>query len=107
MSAMFDEMMDKVKAFHEKHDFRNNGGEDMKYRVCLMAEELGEISAAVTKGKPLHEMSEEIADLLILVMGCGIALDFNLEKAFDEKMEKIMKRPAKFVNGTIRVTNHI
>ena len=102
----FGAMMDRVREFHQKHDFKNTGGEEMKYRVCLMAEELGEISAAVTKGKPAEELAEEIADLLILVMGCGIALDFDLEAEFEKKMEKLMKRPAKFVNGVIRVTDH-
>ena len=106
MSVTFDEMMEKVRKFHLKHDFRNRGGEEMKYRVCLMVEELGEISEAVTKGKPKEELAEEIADLLILVMGCAIALDFDMEAEFDKKMEKIMKRPAKMVGGTVRVTDH-
>jgi len=106
MGLRFSEMMESVRAFHQKHDFANTGGEEMKYRVCLMAEELGEISAAVTKGKPKEELAEEIADLLILVMGCGIALDFDMETAFEKKMEKIMRRPAKMVNGVIRVTEH-
>lgn len=106
MSKTFEKMMAEVKKFHLKHDFANTGGEEMKYRICLMAEELGEISAAVTKGKSGEELAEEIADLMILVMGCGIALDIDLEAEFDRKMEKIMKRPAKMVNGTIRVTEH-
>ena len=41
-------MLDAVQAFHDKHDFKNTGGEDMTYRVALMAEELGEISSCVT-----------------------------------------------------------
>ena len=45
----WDAMMGAVQAFHDKHDFRNTGGEDLAYRVALMAEELGEISACVTK----------------------------------------------------------
>lgn len=102
----FAEMMESVKAFHLKHDFANKGGEEMKYRVCLMAEELGEISSAVTKGKAKEELAEEIADLLILVMGCAIALDFDMETEFNKKMEKIMDRPSKLVNGVIRVTEH-
>ena len=44
-------MLDAVQAFHDKHDFKNTGGEDMTYRLALMAEELGEISSCVTKGK--------------------------------------------------------
>ena len=44
-------MLDAVQAFHDKHRFRELGGEDMTYRIALMAEELGEMSACVTKGK--------------------------------------------------------
>lgn len=44
-------MMKAVQAFHDKHDFKNTGGEELNYRVALMAEELGEISSCVTKGK--------------------------------------------------------
>jgi hypothetical protein len=44
-------MLAAVKGFHEKHDFRGTGGEELTYRVALMAEELGEVSACVTKGK--------------------------------------------------------
>ena len=44
-------MLAAVQAFHDKHDFRNTGGEELAYRVALMTEELGEISACVTKGK--------------------------------------------------------
>lgn len=97
-------MLSAVKAFHDKHDFKNTGGEDMPYRVALMAEELGEISACVTKGKSLDDLSEECADLLILLMGTAISADFDLQQAFWKKMEKIMHRPARMVNGRVRVS---
>ncbi len=51
-------MLDAVQAFHDKHDFKNTGGEDMMYRLALMAEELGEISSCVTKGKDKALLSE-------------------------------------------------
>ena len=70
-------MMEAVQAFHDKHRFRETGGEEMTYRVALMAEELGEISACVTKGKPGAALAEEVADLLILVMGTAIAQGFS------------------------------
>lgn len=100
----YDAMLAEVQAFHDKHDFRNTGGEELAYRVALMAEELGEISACVTKGKPTQALAEECADLLILVMGTAIARDFDLKQAFWDKMEKIMKRESKMVNGRIRVS---
>lgn len=100
----YDDMLAEVQAFHDKHDFKNTGGEELSYRVALMAEELGEISACVTKGKPVEELAEECADLLILVMGTAIAQDFDLKQAFWDKMEKIMKRESRMVNGRIRVS---
>lgn len=97
-------MMKAVQAFHDKHDFKNTGGEELNYRVALMAEELGEISSCVTKGKSKHLLSEEVADLLILVMGTGIAAEFDLNLAFWDKMNKLMQRESRMVNGRIRVS---
>ena len=104
MRDSYSEMLAAVQAFHDKHRFRETGGEEMTYRVALMAEELGEISSCVTKGKTKSELAEEIADLLILVMGTAIAQDFDLNQAFWEKMEKLDKRSARLVNGRIRVS---
>lgn len=100
----WDAMLAAVRAFHEKHDFRGKGGEELTYRVALMAEELGEVSACVTKGKPRAELAEELADLLILVMGTDIAAGLDLRQAFWEKMEKLMQRQARMVDGRIRVS---
>ena len=96
--------MAAVQAFHHKHRFRENGGEEMNYRVALMAEELGEISACVTKGKSREALAEEVADLLILVMGTAIAKEFDLNQAFWNKMEKLMQRESKMVDGRVRVS---
>lgn len=98
------DMMASVQAFHDKHRFKETGGEDLTYRIALMAEELGEISSCVTKGKPLEELSEEVADLLILIMGTGIAAEFDLNSAFWKKMDKLMQRESRMVNGRIRVS---
>lgn len=103
-SDSYQEMLDAVQAFHDKHDFRNTGGEDMNYRVALMAEELGEISACVTKGKSLDNLSEEVADLFILLVGTAIAAEFDLKEAFWKKMETLMQRESRMVNGRIRVS---
>ncbi|MDX1527183.1 MAG: nucleoside triphosphate pyrophosphohydrolase family protein [Gammaproteobacteria bacterium] len=100
----YQSMLDAVQAFHHKHDFRNNGGEELTYRLALMTEELGEISACVTKGKETERLAEECADLLILLIGTAISADFDLRRAFWEKMRKIEVREAKFVDGRIRVS---
>lgn len=97
-------MMEAVQAFHDKHDFKNTGGEELNYRVALMAEELGEISSCVTKGKSTEALAEEVADLLILLMGTDIAAGFDLNKAFWEKMEKLMNRESRMIDGRIRVS---
>ena len=100
----YQEMLDAVQAFHDKHDFKNTGGEELTYRISLMAEELGEISSCVTKGKDVSELSEEVADLFILLIGTAIAADFDLKESFWKKMEKIMQRDSKMINGRIRVS---
>lgn len=97
-------MLAAVQDFHDKHDFKNNGGEELNYRIALMAEELGEISSCVTKGKSQAALAEEVADLLILIMGTGIAADFDLNQAFWDKMNKLMQRESRMVNGRIRVS---
>ncbi len=97
-------MLEAVQAFHDKHDFKNKGGEELTYRMALMAEELGEIGSAITKGKPKEQLAEEVADLFILLIGTAIAADFDLSDAFWTKMDMIMQREAKMVNGRIRVS---
>lgn len=97
-------MIAAVQAFHDKHDFKNTGGEELTYRIALMAEELGEISACVTKGKPRAALAEETADLLILLLGTAISADFDLNEAFWNKMDKIMQRDSKMIAGRIRVS---
>ena len=98
------EMLKAVQAFHDKHDFKNTGGEELTYRVALMAEELGEISSCVTKGKSRELLAEECADLFILLIGTAIAQDVDLKDAFWKKMDKLMQRESRMVNGRIRVS---
>ena len=97
-------MLDAVQAFHDKHDFRNTGGEALEHRVALMAEELGEISACVTKGKSTDRLAEECADLFILVVGTAIAANFDLRDAFWKKMNQLEGRGSRMVEGRIRVS---
>ena len=97
-------MLAAVQSFHDKHDFRNTGGEEMAYRVALMTEELGEISACVTKGKATAALAEECADLLILLLGTAIAAEFDLNTAFWDKMQQLDKRESRMIKGRIRVS---
>jgi len=100
----YQDMLATVQAFHDKHRFRETGGEELAYRVALMSEELGEISACVTKGKPREQLAEECADLFILLLGTAIAADFDLRQAFWDKMEKVQGRESRMINGRIRVS---
>ena len=100
----YKDMLAKVQAFHDKHDFKNTGGEELTYRISLMAEELGEMSSCITKGKSKEDLAEETADLFILLLGTAISADFDLKQAFWDKMDKIMQRESRMVNGRIRVS---
>ncbi|BAV34817.1 hypothetical protein SCL_2540 [Sulfuricaulis limicola] len=100
----YQDMLATVQAFHDKHRFRETGGEELAYRVALMTEELGEISACVTKGKSKEHLAEECADLLILLLGTAIAADFDLKQAFWDKMQKVQSRKSRMINGRIRVS---
>lgn len=97
-------MLAEVQAFHDKHDFKSTGGEELSYRVALMAEELGEISSCVTKGKNKQQLAEECADLLILLIGTAISADFDLTRSFWDKMQKLQGRDSRMINGRIRVS---
>tara|TARA_Y100000816_G_scaffold6916_1_gene4290 strand:- start:9763 stop:10101 length:339 start_codon:yes stop_codon:yes gene_type:complete len=101
-------MMGRVAQFHHKHSFQSpeNNGHDMGYRLALTVEELGELSAAITKGKPQSEASEELADLLILILGHSLAMEVDLESEFHKKMDKIMIRDSKKGGLGIRVTEY-
>jgi NTP pyrophosphatase (non-canonical NTP hydrolase) len=69
-----------------------------------MAEELGEISACVTKGKARTTLAEELADLLILILGTDIAANPDLKSAFWVKMNELVQRQSRMVDGRIRVS---
>ncbi len=103
-SDSYKEMLAAVQAFHDKHRFNENGGEELVYRVSLMAEELGEISACVTKGKDKQALAEECADLLILLLGTQISADFDLNEAFWSKMKKLESRGSRTIDGRTRVS---
>ena len=100
----YQKMLTAVQAFHDKHRFKDTGGEEMTYRIALMAEELGEIAECVTKGKGKEQLAEECADLFILLLGTAIAADFDLKQAFWDKMKQLEGRAGRMVNGRIRVS---
>ena len=101
-------MMSRVASFHHKHRFssEDNRGHNMGFRIALTVEELGELSAAITKGKPDEEAAEELADILILLLGHSLAMEVDLEEEFHKKMDKVMTRKARTGKLGIRVTDY-
>ena len=101
-------MMSRVANYHNKHHFslEENQGHNMGFRIALTVEELGELSAAITKGKPDEEAAEELADLLILLLGHSLAMEVDLEGEFHKKMNRVMTRNARKGNLGIRVTEY-
>lgn len=101
----YQDMLAAVQAFHDKHDLKSSGGEELNHRVALMVEELGEIASCVTKGQGKQNIAEECADLLILLIGTAISADFDLTEAFWKKMQRLQTREGRMVNGRIRVSD--
>jgi len=84
-----------IQEFHDKYEFKGTNNEDMQFRLNLLIEELGELSAAVTKGKGREELIEENIDLLNLTLGNFISIGATVEeidKAFWKKHKRIMNR---------------
>lgn len=90
-----DKYYEAIQQFHDKYEFKGTNNEDMQFRLNLLIEELGELSAAVTKGKGRKEIIEENIDLLNLTLGNFISIGVTVEEidqAFWEKHKKIMSR---------------
>jgi NTP pyrophosphatase (non-canonical NTP hydrolase) len=93
---------DAIQKFHDKYEFKGTNNEDMQFRLNLLIEELGELSAAVTKGKPKEELIEENIDLLNLILGNFISLGVSfkeMDEGFWKKHRKIMNRKKRIVGG--------
>ena len=65
-------------------------------------EYLATANAYLDEGR--FELAEEVADLFILIVGTAIAADFDLKQAFWDKMDKLMQRQSKMIDGRIRVS---
>ena len=88
IDGSFRTMMARTARFHRKHDFDDpiSNGHDMGYRLALTMEELA-IAVAITK-EPATDVEEELADVLILLLGHALALRIDLERAFHDKMHR-------------------
>ncbi len=101
----FSTLMARVAAFHAKHDFEHSGGHDMGFRLSLTIEELGEFSAAITKGHSNAKIAAELADVVILCLGHALALEVDLEHEIHRKLDVIMQRESKQGHLGKRVTD--
>ena len=67
--------------------------------------DLGEVRRLAARAREAREaLAEECADLLILLIGTAISADFSLEDAFWAKMDELMDRSSRMVDGRIRVS---
>lgn len=70
---------------------------DVNFEFCLAYGEMGEAYDAWLKQK--GDVGEELADVVIYLMGISEILDINLENEIVSKIKKNTKRKYKFVNG--------
>lgn len=99
------EMLNAVRRFHEKNgfDIGTRNRTLMHYLVGLLVEELGELHQCLSKGK--GDLAEEHADMLILLLGNCLVMGIDLESAFWAKIETIMLRPGRRIDGILRVSS--
>ena len=64
------------------------------------------IIASTEGGMDIEEVAEEMADVLILLMGHSLAMNIDLKASFEAKVDKIMQRPARKGRLGIRVTEY-
>jgi NTP pyrophosphatase (non-canonical NTP hydrolase)/dephospho-CoA kinase len=97
--------LEVIADFHRKHGFEIGGGtaETLRGRLPLLLEELGEIARWTTRGG--GDISEEHADVLILLLGNAVAMGIDLEEAFVKKAGRILQRKARQVQGMKRVSH--
>lgn len=72
---------------------------DLNIEFCLAYGELGEAYMAWLKKK--DDLGEELADVVIYLMGISEILGLNLEKEIKNKIKKNAKRIYKIVNGVL------
>ena len=71
------------------------GKYDLNLSMLWMTEELGEVVAAIRKGLPEHEVTEELGDLIVWIFNIGNILNIKIEDAMRISMEKEVNRQLK------------
>ena len=70
---------------------------DVYQEFCLIHEEVSEACRAYYQKKP--DVGEELADVVIYLLGLAEILDIDLGREIEKKVEKNEKRKYKQVNG--------
>jgi NTP pyrophosphatase (non-canonical NTP hydrolase) len=95
-------MVDLKKLQKEVYQNKVNHGfntTDISYEFCLAYGEVGEAYMAWLKKK--DDIGEELADVVIYMMGIAEILNINLEEELQKKIIKNSKRKYINVNGVL------
>lgn len=87
----------KLKNIDEIQNLMVNiyGKYDLNLSMLWMTEELGEVVAAIRKGLPEHEVTEELGDLIVWIFNIGNILNIKIEDAMRISMKKEVNRQIK------------
>ena len=72
---------------------------DINFEFCLAYGEMGEAYSAWLKKK--DDLGEELADVVIFLMGISEILNIDLEQEIENKIKKNVKRKYKKINGVL------
>jgi NTP pyrophosphatase (non-canonical NTP hydrolase) len=73
--------------------------DDINLEFCLTFAELGEAHTAWVKKQ--DDVGEELADVVIFLMGISEILGIDLEEEIENKIKKNTKRKYKTINGVL------
>jgi NTP pyrophosphatase (non-canonical NTP hydrolase) len=89
-----DTLIEKIKQWH--YDRNLIAGSDDKTQFCKLAEEMGELSSNICKGKDIRD---DIGDMIVVLINMaernGISLTECLQVAYDD----IKDRKGKMIDG--------
>lgn len=91
------ELDEKLKNIDEIQNLMVNiyGKYDLNLSMLWMTEELGEVVAAIRKGLPKNEVTEELGDLIVWIFNIGNILSIKIEDAMRISMKKEVNRQLK------------
>ena len=91
------ELDKKLKNIDEIQNLMVNiyGKYDLNLSMLWMTEELGEVVAAIRKGLPEHEVTEELGDLIVWIFNIGNILNIKIQDAMRISMVKEVNRQLK------------